>query len=282
MFNIFGFSISGCKKKCLDKLNPDCENYDPCYGKSETKAAFKIEQYLGPWEGEAVWIEADTVSATGNSFPVKFTATCEADSFIWEIGASKYYEKSFALDFFPSDAHIPVTLIVINKNPKKACFPKDNGRDTLTRIMYTWKEEKYWDGTKYIFHPHPIKGTYDGYFKSKPEVKTIIRFYDTSLYCESHTPKINPFTFLDNIPPGYYSIDSCGFLDGSSGVPFASYIGGNMVQGKNNKDISQILRIRGVARLIEDRKTINIKFTGFKLFEPKITINDEFNGIKIK
>lgn len=273
-----------CKKKCYDKLNPDCENYDPCYGKTVTKSQFKIEQYLGEWENEPIWIEADTVYATGNTNPIRFTATCDADSFIWKIGANTYYSKSFTLNFFPYDSKIPITLVVVNKNPNTACFPKDNGRDTLTRVMYTWKEESYWDNNnkKYIFNnPHPIMGYYEGYFSSNPTVKTIIRFFDTSVYCSYCTFNTEAARLIENVPNGYYNIDSVNFFSGLAGsLPFATYLGGNMVIGKNNKDASKILRIRSLARLKKDRKTINIKIAGFKLNDPNTTISDEFNGIK--
>lgn len=273
-----------CKKKCYDKSNPDCENYDPCYGKIVTKSQFKIEQYLGEWENEPIWIEADTVYATGNTNPIRFTAICDADSFIWEIGANTYYSKSFSLNFFPFDSKIPITLIVVNKNPNTTCFPKDKGRDTLTRVMYTWKEESYWDGFKNIFNnPYPVKGIYQGYYTSNPTIMTTIRFYDSCRFCEINSPHMTNVSYMENIPTNYWSLDSCGFVNRSlKGVPFATLLLGDMVIGKNNKDITKIMRVSGLARLNKDRKKINIKIRGFKLNEPSKTINDEFNGVKIK
>lgn len=278
------FSTEACKKKCYDKTNPDCENYDPCYGRSETKAQFIIEQYLGKWEGEDVWIEADTVYATGSSNPIRFSATCDADSFIWEIGANKYYKKSFTLTYFPFDKNIPITLIVIKNNPNQSCFPHDDGRDTLVRNMYTWKEEKYWDGAKYIYNaPHPVKGTYEGYFKSKPNTKTIIRFLDTSGYCENSAPKSIVKSMVYNIPYGYYSIDSCGYVNRHlGGLPFACLMFNDVTIGLNNKDVNQIYRFSGKAELLADRKRVKIAIKAYNVGDPTKVINDEFNGVKIK
>ncbi len=173
---IFSISIlGGCKDKCHDSSNPDCDNYDPCQGKTQTNATFIIEENIG-----GLWVEGDTISG---DLPVRFTATADADSFIWTLGAETIYTKSFIRTDFPRGQYININLIVVNKNPALNCFPKDNGRDTFDRTFFTWYYMQWYDknnpgnpvDTKYF----PVYGGYYGYNESKPEIRFFVRLLDT-------------------------------------------------------------------------------------------------------
>jgi hypothetical protein len=41
-------SAQGCKKKCHDRKNPECENYDLCIGKTPVKTMSK-HLHAGQW-----------------------------------------------------------------------------------------------------------------------------------------------------------------------------------------------------------------------------------------
>lgn len=58
IITILLLSLQSCKDCCEDPTNPDCENYDPYYGKHKTSAHFIIEESLRDY-----WIECDTVSS---------------------------------------------------------------------------------------------------------------------------------------------------------------------------------------------------------------------------
>ena len=140
----FFLNLTSCKK-CLDPTNPNCSNYNPCSGKMETSANFVIEEYLCNWEGDEIWIESDTFSGNRMDSKIRFRALYDADSFIWQIGASKYYTKSVILNSFPENMHDKITLIAVNNHPNKNCFPADNGRDTSIHKIFTWPAESYYD-----------------------------------------------------------------------------------------------------------------------------------------
>lgn len=149
-------------RSCDDPSNPDCPNYDPCYGVSKTSASFKIEERVGSY-----WVETDTVDRYSS---VRFTAYQEGESYRWLIGADEYHEKSFSLSNFPHDRWIGITLI-IKRTPNKLCYPNDNGIDTVYRRFYVWPEWTGIDSTNQYYiikNPYPIYGSYYGSLKSKP------------------------------------------------------------------------------------------------------------------
>ncbi len=132
-------SYSCKEKECQDPTNPVCENYDPCYGKKATSAAFKmfetiqadptIYPFFKPYE-------TDTIL----SGSVLFEAEEKDDStqYEWQIGAGIYKKRSFELGFTSLKAgqSVPITLIVKRAKVDKTCFPNDDGIDTITRILH--------------------------------------------------------------------------------------------------------------------------------------------------
>ncbi len=289
---MFGFFIvtglGSCKKKCYDKANPDCENYDPCYGKKETSAQFVIEELLlDDWNGKEIWIEADTFNG-GYVSTVRFRALNDADSFIWTIGAETLHTKSFIRNSFPRNLHDNVSLIVVNKHPNSKCFPSDDGRDTSIHKIFTWPEEYYWDMNlkKHVFtNPTPIKGFYKGYYKSMPVSEVIIGFYDSNLYCPAVDPFIRPNGYLINIPNGYNTFEDCQYVISQpfGSIPFGCIFAGLRKPNDSNSKITMV-KVRGIALLGKDRKSLHIEM-GWQDFSQPWTgqsWKDEFNGIKIK
>ncbi len=278
--------LGSCKKKCFDKSNTECENYDPCFDKKVTSAQFVIEEYLFNWDGKDIWIESDTFNGSKSSSKIRFRALNDADSFIWEIGADKFHTKTVIRSSFPENLHDNVSLIVINKQPNKRCFPLDDGRDTSIHKIYTWPEEKYWDVNlkQNVFnHPNPIKGFYKGYYESKPNAEVVIRFYDSNIYCPSINSFIQPNGYLINIPNGYGKFNDCerAYQGDMGGLPFACIIFGDVTPINIFPQVER-LRVRGYAILGKDRKSVHIEFGWDNFSNPNLNGKDEFNGIKIK
>jgi hypothetical protein len=200
-----------CKKKCSDPSNPDCGNYDPCFGKQPAHADFKIEEFVG-----SQWFETDSVNGRVNT--IRFTATQAAESYTWLLGSEVIHEKSFTRTGFPANRWISITLIV-QKAPEQSCFPKDDGIDTLVKKMYVWHNEVDWDSTySYIrlVHPFPVYGTYYGALKSNPNLKFNATVLDTNWRQSNNMPGIIEVVRGIPYPPNFASDKlSKDFHDGS-------------------------------------------------------------------
>ena len=160
-----------CKDKCSDPANPDCGNYDACYGKKSTSAAFTIEEQVSER-----FFETDTVG--GNNL-VRFTANEEADSYMWYLGSEIITTKSFLRKGFPRNQTLTVTLVV-KRTPNTTCFPSDKGVDSVTRSFYVWPEVFNFNTTPItVTTYYPIYGTYNGSLKSNPSVNFNTTLHDT-------------------------------------------------------------------------------------------------------
>ncbi len=131
-------TIPGCKCNCDDPTDPDCKNYDPCYGVDPPLTAdFEI------------YISVDPISTYGpdtllkfndtfNGGPLVFKAKEEnADSYEWKIGSGIYNKREFSLNFdtAPDSTAIPITLTV-RKSPNYACYPYDDSVLTYEKKIY--------------------------------------------------------------------------------------------------------------------------------------------------
>lgn len=132
-----------CKKKCQDPTNPDCQNYDPCYGIQEIKADFEIGQIfsarLSPLADPYQAFVQDSIFPRVCS--IKFKANLEGAKYKWILGAEVIEKKEFSRVFIEPAGEISVTLMV-EKEPNSSCHPQDDGRDTLTK---TFKLVEYCD-----------------------------------------------------------------------------------------------------------------------------------------
>jgi hypothetical protein len=278
--------VFSCKKKCQDKGNPDCENFEPCYGKQKTSAEFIIEEKVG-----GRWFLGDTVDGWN---PVRFTALQDADSFIWSIGAEKLYTKSITRYDFPSDEWIDVTLIVVNKYPHKNCFPDDDGRDTFRKQFYSW-QTVYWHkgdpqapaSAKFF----PVFGGYWGYNESNPKDTYLFRLIDTMMWvpaCKgtNSSPRYYSNEVIDGIPfKGISNLSPClttvSFIQQMS--PKAVYFKENSnVTGSNSfQDIRTFPGIKAYAYLSRDLKTITVDYQWLDTINNKVWYSDKFIGKKM-
>ena len=118
-----------CKKKCYDPTNPQCEDYDPCYGKKKVSAQFTIHEAVANRSEEWKYYDTDTIFTDA----AYFTALEDNAQYEWHIGADVLTTKKVTRTQFPRGQTIPITLIV-TKTPDKSCFPNDTGRDSITRF----------------------------------------------------------------------------------------------------------------------------------------------------
>jgi len=164
------FSASSCKK-CQDPANPDCENYDPCYGKTPFEADFTIEEVIRVGTGGALgqtdtsYVSDTIVSRSNGDVKARFTANGDYDTYHWQIGSDPtvYTTKSFT-QFFPNPVNVWVTLIA-TRTPNTSCFPNDDGIDTIRKRLVAVPESQ-----SLVF------GNYWGNSTQKPDSNYAITF----------------------------------------------------------------------------------------------------------
>jgi hypothetical protein len=135
---------SGCKD-CDDPTDPDCGNYDPCFGQQEFVPHFKMYDAISHWSGEElalpgsnainnyIMIEGDTLLTRR----VIFIAPEEYDSVWWRIGAEASYRQGKGVRIFFEDLYpenLPIIMIG-KRQPNVACFPNEQAIDTVQRFL---------------------------------------------------------------------------------------------------------------------------------------------------
>lgn len=129
---------AGCQdddeNTCCDPTNPECPNYDPCFGKMETTADFAILQpyaQVGPNAG--TYFEDSVTFGATMRFVAKDTA---ASSYRWILGVDTIYDEVEVTrsTFSLPEGSYPVSLKVA-KDPDSLCFPLDDGMDETTRFF---------------------------------------------------------------------------------------------------------------------------------------------------
>lgn len=138
IIGLFVVSIfSSCKRKCYDKANPDCEDYDPCHGKSSANFGFSfgsqwvtIESFLGVQDYVH---DKDSVLISDNR--IRFTASSIYDSVVWKLGIETIKDKSFVRVFnaVPEGTY---SCRMIGYRPKQSCIKNDDGIDTVVKQWY--------------------------------------------------------------------------------------------------------------------------------------------------
>ena len=142
------------------KEQPDMRNSkDPCKCASEVSADFVIEE-LATHIPEEIWIETDT---SLHNKTVQFRALEEDAEYQWYIGIDQF-ETQTASRYFSDEwigSDIPITLVV-KKDPNKACFPNDDGYDSITKTFYVSQYPIY-HGYDEDIELGTIEGTYRVY-----------------------------------------------------------------------------------------------------------------------
>ena len=133
------FTFNSCKKdcKCQDPSKPECENYDPCYGKRTPNFGFT---YGSQWVTEEYFFGIknyvhDKDSLIQNNNRIKFTANKIYDSVVWKLGQETIFEKSF-VRLFNEVPEGYYQCQMIGLRPKQSCILNDDGIDTVIKRWY--------------------------------------------------------------------------------------------------------------------------------------------------
>jgi hypothetical protein len=177
-----GMLVNGCKEDCptcQDPWNPDCENYDPCFGKDTVNTLFKVRRSYGGFPAPGDWCDLKSCD-TFNSRTVHFSipdGSLESSTYEWQIGseADARTEKGFEVDFSDYlrdngwERWIPITLSI--RTPLQECLTDPNDTlVTVTRELFFTEKTIPW---------RPL-GKYKGYFTNDPNNEVTIEFLDLS------------------------------------------------------------------------------------------------------
>ncbi len=246
-------STQSCKKECHDPTNPDCENYDPCFGKEKTNADFTISEVVGgrAFETDEVW---------RNSY-VQFTAKQEFDSYQWVIGTHEdtFYTKSCGLSGFPEGATIKVRLVG-KRQPYTGCFSGDDGIDTVYKTFKVTASDSV----------RPIYGEYEGYFSNYPNHKVTVNVWRDMI---PDVPTWKTKTYFTNIPVEGIEVREL-FAIGSTAI----YLNGIGDDGPNGG-----YRMQGHVYLLPDKKTLKAEYSHWDTatrYPNLVRINGSFTGTR--
>lgn len=142
--------IASCKKDigyppCYDVNNPECDNYDPCYGKQPVKADFNAYNYYNtgsysPYTDSVVF------------YAGRFIATESNANYTWIVDnidtLHNYYMNyggfSSGWQLTLSDTGSHTVKLIVQKQPNLSCFPSDDGIDSVSKqIFFKLPERAY-------------------------------------------------------------------------------------------------------------------------------------------
>jgi hypothetical protein len=249
---------------CQEKSNP--VKPDPCEGKIPVSAEFHIYEQPGYIPDEWELYDTDTLNTTS----ILFVAIGHADEYEWYIGSEILNGKSVFRQNFPRGVKIPIMMIARGV-PDTACFPYDDGIDTLMRILYVNRiMENY---VPCIFEFDLFSGDYTGYNLDNPKDTFTI----TIDACYPHRLDIKIFRLINLIPnceiifnPGVVSYN--GYRRWLFGISSGYY---------------ECLTPRGIAKIYgRNNDSIRIEYKiqqapGWEYFH-KERINKEFIGVRVK
>lgn len=243
-----------CKKECHDKSNPDCENYDPCYGKEKTNADFTIEEMVA---GRG--FETDEIHRNSK---VRFNAIQEFESYEWIVGnhVDTFRTKNFVLGGFPEGQSFTVRLIGKRK-PNTRCFPDDSGIDTVFKTFKVTANDSLL----------PIYGQYEGYYDKYPDKKVTVNVWRTTRLFGSIW-EVDDTYFL-NLPVEGAEVHNI-FTIGAS----AWYV--NII-GDDGKYSGY--KFQGYVCLLPDKKTLKAEYSHWDTasrYPNLVRINGSFTGTR--
>jgi|SRR5690554_345770 len=119
---------------CSDPTNPECENYDPCYGIEEPSAAFFMEdESRGASFAEIVWIPEDSLFVGSE---IRFRSPHEGDEFhhTWYVGSEILNGYSVQRKFTEVARPEIITISHVIEFPVDTlCYPISTGRDSVSQ-----------------------------------------------------------------------------------------------------------------------------------------------------
>lgn len=175
--------IYGCKKEddnpCCDASNPECANYDPCFGRTDAVSAdFRTEKRRSLSLTRSLILQADTFFAGGDVYFV--AEDSNAESYEWKVGSDSrtFIDQEFFLRFdCPSSLYQDIYVQLITERLSDSiCTNTDLLRDTVRKMIYFIKEIE-----------SPVFGKYRGYLKNDPSTQ-----FDIDILYKSKFTTPNP------------------------------------------------------------------------------------------
>lgn len=162
-FLVIVLTLQNCKPReedCDDPSNPKCSNYDPCFGKKETSAAFHMYEAPSFDDFPEWWPKIDSDTVVGRY--LRFSALQNgAKEYQWWIGseATPRFGRDIEVDF--TGVSVPKRIrLIVKSNPDNNCFPNDDGIDTVDRMLYFIED---------FCNNYPLQGKWEGAFDDKPD-----------------------------------------------------------------------------------------------------------------
>src|SRR5690606_21606976 len=114
--------IQSCQQDCQDAANPECENYDPCFGRRRINSLFRVRPGDNGFKAPEAWcdlVPCDTFNASSVRFDIPMNNP-ENCSYFWQIGSEPTHRssRSFEIDFSDYlsvgnwESHIPISLMI--------------------------------------------------------------------------------------------------------------------------------------------------------------------------
>jgi hypothetical protein len=172
------FSLQTCKH-CNDPTNPDCANYDPCYGKKTINTFFKVrpgDRGFPPPEEWCDLVNCDTFNTVFVRFDIP-EGNPENSTYEWQIGEEPEprYGEGFEIEFGPHIAKygwetwLPITLTI--RTPPNGCLtnPGDTLISVTRELFFTEKDLK-------LYKEGEDTAIFKGYFEDDPSKQTLIQY----------------------------------------------------------------------------------------------------------
>lgn len=250
--------MAGCKEEppCNDPTNPDCANYDPCYGKEAANASF--HHFCDLTTGYGLYhFKTDTIEMEDANARVRVFFKVDdknVDSCWWSVGTDSrvFTEKEFSLTFRLVDGPIRTRLIV-DKSSALDCNPSKPVRDTFYR-----------DLTLMPLGSSNIYGTYKGYFDGNTSDTGTI-----TITRKRMSAQMVPILRNSQEPPG---IDSSTF---HFIIP-----GWNSTFGVRNQGPTVVPNMEGIGKVNNGELIIKYKYKGKNTTLDDPFMSRTFNGKK--
>ena len=134
-----GAVLAGCRddddEPCCDPTNPECPNYDPCFGENPVTAEFRMFDEIFTAGPEAnTWYEDDVIW----DGRIKFQAVEKNAYYKWYLGdqvVEGYGDSVVIRNTVHLDPGFYPAALVVEKEPNTSCFPQDSGRDSTFRFF---------------------------------------------------------------------------------------------------------------------------------------------------
>ncbi len=238
----------------------------PCEGKKPVSAEFHIYEQPGYIPDDWEFYDTDTLNTTA----ILFVAAGHAEEYEWHIGSEILYGKSVFRRNFPRGVNIPIKLIARGV-PDTACFPFDDGIDTVIRNLYVVRIMENYEPCKFEFEL--FSGNYIGYNTDN----SLDTFKITIDACYPHHLDTKIFRLINLVP-------NCELIFNPSSVSYHGYRQWLFGHEPGHYDC---LTPRGLARILgKNNDSIRIEYhiqqaPGWEYFN-KERIRKEFIGVRVK